>query len=72
MRASADGARGLAKKAALGAQQQPDSVRRVLAGIQVSAADYGKFSEPGSKHYARCVFFLAVTCIVGRIKYAIP
>jgi Fe-S oxidoreductase len=49
--------RGLAERAELGDQQQPDSVHRVLASIQVSASDYRKISEPGNKHRARYVFF---------------
>jgi Fe-S oxidoreductase len=49
--------RGLAERAQLGDQQQPDSVHRVLASIQVSAADYRKISERSNKQRARCVFF---------------
>jgi Fe-S oxidoreductase len=48
---------GLAERAELGDQQQPDSVHRVLASIRVSTSDYRKISEPGNKHRARYVFF---------------
>jgi len=48
--------RGLAAKA-YGDQQQPDSVHRILASVQVSASDFRKITEPSSKKHARCVFF---------------
>lgn len=47
---------GLAEKA-YGDQQQPDSVHRILASIQVSASDYLRITKPSKKKNARYVFF---------------
>jgi heterodisulfide reductase subunit D len=49
--------RGLAERAEFGDQQQPNSVHRVLASVQVSASDYRKITEPSNKQHARCIFF---------------
>ena len=47
---------GLAEKA-YGDQQQPDSVHRILASVQVSASDYSKITKSSNKQNARYVFF---------------
>ena len=48
--------RGLEEKA-YGDQQQPDSVHRILASVQVSASDYSKITKSSNKQHARYVFF---------------
>ena len=48
--------RGLAEKA-YGDQQQPNSIHRILASVQVSASDYLKISKSSNQKHARYVFF---------------
>ena len=48
--------RGLAEKA-YGDQQQPNSVHRILASIQVSAPDYLKITKSSNQKHVRYVFF---------------
>jgi len=47
---------GLAEKA-YGDQQQPNSVHRILASVQVSASDYLKITKSSNQKHARYVFF---------------
>lgn len=49
--------RGLVEKAEFGDQQEPESTHRVLAGVQVSASDYKRITQPGNKQRARYIFF---------------
>lgn len=49
--------RGLAERAEFCDQQEPDSIHRVLASVQVSASDYKRITSSNSKQHARCIFF---------------